>query len=119
MATVRIPVPLRTLTANQRLVQADGATLQDLVEDLERQFPGIRGRLLDGDGRLHPFVNIFVDDQDVRLLQGLRTPVLAQSDVSIIPAMAGGARGPGEGRCCRTRYSKKRNAAGACNEEAY
>lgn len=94
MATVRIPAPLRTLTSNQRVVSAEGTTLQDLVEDLERQFPGIRGRLVDGDGRLHPFVNIFVDDQDVRLLQGLGTPVAAQSDVSIIPAMAGGSAVP-------------------------
>lgn len=107
MATVRIPVPLRKLTADQRIVSAQGGTLAELVEDLERQFPGIKGRLVDGDGRVHAFVNIFVDDQDVRFLQGLGTPIGHQAEVAIIPAMAGGG----------TRYSNEWHAAGAFDEE--
>jgi molybdopterin synthase sulfur carrier subunit len=90
MSTVRIPTPLRKLTGDQRVVQANGATLVELVEDLERRFPGIKGRILDGDGRVHSFVNIFVDDQDVRFLQGLATPLREETEVAIVPAMAGG-----------------------------
>lgn len=107
MVTVRVPAPLRKLTNDARVVHASGATLVEVVEDLERQFPGIKGRLVDGDGRMHAFVNIFVDEQDVRLLQGLGTPVGPQAEVAIIPAMAGGG----------TRYSKEWHAAGAFTEE--
>ena len=90
MATVRIPAPLRRLTGDRRTVRADGATLVEVVEDLERQFPGIKSRLVDGEGNVHAFVNIFVDDEDVRFLQGLRTPLRPEAEVAIIPAMAGG-----------------------------
>jgi molybdopterin converting factor small subunit len=94
MAQVRIPAPLRALTNNTRVVHAAGATLAEVVDDLERQFPGIRARIVDGDGSVHAFVNVFVDDEDIRFLQGLATPLTDQADVSIIPAMAGGSRGP-------------------------
>jgi molybdopterin synthase sulfur carrier subunit len=97
MPTVRIPSPLRKLTGDQRVVQANGATLVDLVADLERRFPGIKGRIMDGDGKVHSFVNIFVDDQDVRFLQGLATPLREEAEISIIPAMAGGME-PSRGR---------------------
>src|SRR3990172_7112452 len=70
---------------------AGGAPLVEVVDDLERQFPGIRARIVDGDGAVHAFVNIFVNDEDIRFLQGLATPLTDQADVSIIPAMAGGA----------------------------
>lgn len=90
MATVRIPTPLRKLTNDARVVRAEGATLVEVVEDLERQFPGLRARILDGDGKVHAFVNIFVNDEDVRFLQGLATPLTERSEVAIIPAMAGG-----------------------------
>ncbi|HLA25095.1 MAG TPA: MoaD/ThiS family protein [bacterium] len=90
MARVRIPTPLRALTNDARVVHAAGATLVEIVDDLERQFPGIRARLVDGDGAVHAFVNIFVNDEDIRFLQGLATPLTDQADVSIIPAMAGG-----------------------------
>ncbi|HEY3247482.1 MAG TPA: MoaD/ThiS family protein [bacterium] len=91
MAVVRVPTPLRRLVGNQRAVSAQGATLADLIVDLERQFPGIRARLVDDEGNLLSFVNIFVDNEDVRFLQGLRTPVSDTTEVSIVPAMAGGA----------------------------
>jgi sulfur-carrier protein len=90
MPTVRIPAPLRKLTGDQRVVEASGATLADLVADLERRFPGIKGRIMGADGQVHSFVNIFVDDQDVRFLQGLATPLREEAEISIIPAMAGG-----------------------------
>ncbi len=90
MASVRIPGPLRKLTGDQRVVEASGATLVDVVEDLERRFPGIKGRIVDGNGRVHSFVNVFVDDQDVRFLQGLATPLREDAEVAIVPAMAGG-----------------------------
>lgn len=90
MAKIRIPAPLRKLTGDQRTVSADGGTLVELVDDLERRFPGIKARIVDGDGKVHSFVNIFVDDEDVRFLQGLQTPVTADAEIAIIPAMAGG-----------------------------
>lgn len=90
MATVRIPTPLRKLTGEQRTVQARGTTLAEVFDDLDRRFPGIKARVVDGDGRVHSFVNVFVDDEDVRLLQGLDTPVREDAEVAIIPAMAGG-----------------------------
>jgi molybdopterin converting factor small subunit len=94
MAQVRIPAPLRALTNNTRVVRASGATLGEVVDDLERQFPGIRARIVDGEGSVHAFVNIFVNDEDIRFLQGLATPLTDQADVSIIPAMAGGSSTP-------------------------
>lgn len=90
MAKIRIPAPLRKLTGDQRTVSADGGTLVELVDDLERRFPGIKARIVDGDGKVHSFVNIFVDDEDVRFLQGLQTPIAADAEIAIIPAMAGG-----------------------------
>ena len=90
MATVRIPTPLRKLTGEQRTVQARGTTLAEVLDDLDCRFPGIKARVVDGDGRVHSFVNVFVDDEDVRLLQGLDTPVREDAEVAIIPAMAGG-----------------------------
>ncbi|MGH2398655.1 MAG: MoaD/ThiS family protein, partial [bacterium] len=75
---------------DQRTVSADGGTLVELVDDLDRRFPGIKARIVDGDGKVHSFVNIFVDDEDVRFLQGLETPIAQDAEVAIIPAMAGG-----------------------------
>src|SRR3989475_9303279 len=97
MAKVRIPAPLRKLTGAQRVVQASGATLVDLVDNLDQRFPAIKARLVDGDGRGHSFVNIFVDDQDVRFLQGLATPLVEEAEAAIIPAMAGGRSRGSEG----------------------
>src|SRR5216684_234347 len=108
MPTVRIPAPLRKLTGDQRVVQASGATLADLVVDLERRFPGIKGRIMSADGQVHSFVNIFVDDQDVRFLQGIATPLREEAEIAIIPAMAGGmeARWGPESVAARTRCVK-------------
>ena len=92
MATVRVPAPLRRLTGEQRAVEANGRTLQEVVRDLERQFPGFAARVLDNNGKVLSFVNIFVDNEDVRFLNGLDTPVSEETEVAIIPAMAGGTR---------------------------
>jgi molybdopterin synthase sulfur carrier subunit len=91
MATVRIPSPMRRYTNGERQVTVSAGTLAGAIDELNRRFPGLSERLLDGDGNLHHFVNVFIDEHDVRLLQGLATPLGEQSEVSIIPAMAGGA----------------------------
>jgi molybdopterin synthase sulfur carrier subunit len=93
MAIVRVPSPLQRLVGNQRSVPAAGVTLAELIDDLERRYPGIRARLIDDEGQLRSFVNVFVDNEDVRFLQGLDTPIPANAEVSIVPAMAGGAAG--------------------------
>ncbi len=90
MATiVRIPTPLRTLTGGKDEISATGATLADVIEDLERQHPGIRERLLDEKG-VRRFINIYVGDEDVRFLDGLKTELKAGEQISIVPAIAGG-----------------------------
>lgn len=91
MATIRIPSPMRRYTNGQRVVTVEAPTLAEAIDELERRFPGLRERLVNGDGQLHHFVNVFVNEQDVRTLQGLHTPLDQGAEVSIIPAMAGGA----------------------------
>ncbi|HUH08394.1 MAG TPA: ubiquitin-like small modifier protein 1 [Egibacteraceae bacterium] len=88
--TVRIPTPLRSVTGGQGTVDIEGATVGEVVQGLEAAHPGIAERLLDDSGRLRRFVNVFVDDEDVRFQQGLDTPVSDGSTISIIPAVAGG-----------------------------
>lgn len=90
MATVRIPTQLRTVTAGAAEVQAEGATVAEVVAALEELHPGISERLLDPEGSLRRFINLYVDDEDVRFQQGLATPVPDRGTVSIIPAVAGG-----------------------------
>ena len=88
--TVRIPTPLRTLTKGSEEVTAAGATVGDVVEDLEKQYPGVKSRLCDDKGEVRRFVNIFLADEDIRFLQGLQTPVKEGDQISIVPAIAGG-----------------------------
>jgi molybdopterin converting factor small subunit len=88
--TVRVPTTLRTLTGGASEVSVEGATVGDVFESLEAVHPGFAERLLDGDGGLRRFVNVFVADDDVRFLEGLATPVPDGETVSIIPAVAGG-----------------------------
>jgi cold shock CspA family protein/molybdopterin converting factor small subunit len=89
--SVRIPTILRSYTGDQSQVQADGATLAAVIESLEQSFPGIRARVLDDAGALRRFVNIYVAEEDVRFAEGLDTPTPDGTQVSIIPAVAGGA----------------------------
>lgn len=87
---VKIPTQLRTLTAGSSEVEASGGTIAALIEDLEARHPGIRERIVDESGSLRRFVNVYVDDEDVRFLQGLDTQIGEGGRVSIIPAVAGG-----------------------------
>ena len=89
--TVRIPTPLRTLTLDRDTVTSEAGTLQDLVTGLESEFPGMRERLCDDTGELRRFVNIYVNGEDVRFLEGLTTSISDGDEVSIVPAVAGGA----------------------------
>ncbi|MBM3669223.1 MAG: MoaD/ThiS family protein [Actinobacteria bacterium] len=89
-ATVRIPTILRTYTDGAAEVTVDGATLGDVISDLDSRYGGIAPRVLDDQGQLRRFVNVYVDDDDVRFLEGLATPVRDGASISIIPAVAGG-----------------------------
>ena len=91
MATVRIPTTMRPLSGGASTLQIEGATLGDVLRNLEATHPVFGERLFDETGALRKFVNVFVSDDDVRYLQGLDTPVPATETVSIIPAVAGGA----------------------------
>lgn len=88
--TVRIPTTLRPLSGGASTVVVEGATLAEILKNLDATHPGFADRLLDADGKLHKFVNVFVSDDDVRYLDGLNTKVPAGETVSIIPAVAGG-----------------------------
>ncbi len=88
--TVRVPTTLRTLTAGASEVEVTGAKVSEVLDNLESAHPGFAQRLLDDDGALRRFVNVFVADDDVRFLDGLDTPVEDGQTVSIIPAVAGG-----------------------------
>jgi len=88
--TIRIPTPLQKLTNNQAEVQAAGTTLKALIEDLDAKYPGIKDRICDETGKVRRFVNVFVNDEDVRFQQGEATAVKDGDEVSIIPAIAGG-----------------------------
>jgi molybdopterin converting factor small subunit len=87
---VRIPTILRTYTGGQAEVPADGATLAEVLADLEKKHQGIAARVLDDTGKLRRFVNVYVNDDDVRFAEGLQTPTPDGTGVSIIPAVAGG-----------------------------
>ena len=87
---VRIPTPLRTLTKGVAEVQATADTVDALVADLERQFPGLRERLVDDAGELRRFINIYVNEEDIRFLQAKKTALKDGDQVSIVPAIAGG-----------------------------
>ncbi|MEE8493248.1 MAG: ubiquitin-like small modifier protein 1 [Nitrospirales bacterium] len=90
MIKVRIPTPLRPLTKNQGEVEATGATIAEIIDNLESNHPGIKGRMCDDTGELRRFVNIYVNEEDVRFLKGKETPLKDGDEVSIVPAIAGG-----------------------------
>ena len=89
MATVSIPTILRTHTGGEKSVEASGATVSEVIDDLEARHGGLRARLITN-GALHRFVNVYVDDEDVRFAGGLDAPVKDTSTVTILPAVAGG-----------------------------
>lgn len=88
--TVRVPTTLRTLTAGESEVQVEGATVSEVLDNLEAAHPGFKHRLLDDAGALRRFVNLFVSDDDIRFLDGLATTIEDGATLSIIPAVAGG-----------------------------
>jgi MoaD family protein len=87
--TVNIPTILRPLTDNQRRVELSGATVRDIIENLEQQYAGIKEKLLAGE-QVHRFINIYVNDDDIRFTQGLATPVREGDSMTILPSVAGG-----------------------------
>ena len=90
MATIRIPTPMRTFTRNQSEVTASGATVREVLTDLDARFPGIGARVLDERGAVRRYVNVFLNDEDIRALRELDTPVADSDRLTLIPAMAGG-----------------------------
>jgi molybdopterin synthase sulfur carrier subunit len=87
---VRIPTPLRKLTQNQEIVQIEGATIKDLINNLEQSYPGLKERICDEQNNIRRFVNVFLNDEDIRFLQDAETAVKPGDEVSIVPAIAGG-----------------------------
>lgn len=90
MSTVRMPPILRQAVGGAREVEASGASVREVLDDLTGRFPSIRGHLLDSGGDLNRFVNVYVNNEDVRLGEGLDTPVAPDSTLIVLPAMAGG-----------------------------
>ncbi len=87
---VRIPTPLRAVTKGSAEVQTTADTVAGLIDDLERQFPGLRERLVEEGGEIRRFINIYVNQEDIRFLQGAKTMLKQGDEVSIVPAIAGG-----------------------------
>ncbi|MEO8351458.1 MAG: MoaD/ThiS family protein [Chthoniobacteraceae bacterium] len=90
MPTVLIPTPLRKLTNDLESVSAAGATIDELIENLDRAHPGLKERICDEAGAVRRFVNIYVNGEDIRFLEEKATPVKEADEVSIVPAIAGG-----------------------------
>jgi sulfur-carrier protein len=90
MPSVRIPTPLRKLTNEIEVVQAAGSNIGEVLEHLNTAFPGLKERICDDAGNVRRFVNIFVNDEDIRFLEDKSTPVKETDEVSIVPAIAGG-----------------------------
>ncbi len=87
---VRIPTPLRGLTENKDVVDAEGATVNELIENLQTRYPGLKERICDDKGELRRFVNVYINDEDIRFKDGKDTAVKDGDEISIIPAIAGG-----------------------------
>ena len=88
--SVRVPTILRTYTGGESQVSASGATLAEVLDDLDASYAGIKSRILDDNGNLRRFVNVYVGNDDVRFLDNLNTPTPAGTQISVIPAVAGG-----------------------------
>ena len=90
MIKVRIPTPLQKLTKNKDVVECSAENVKDLVDNLEKSYPGLKERLCDENGKIRRFLNIYVNDEDIRFLKMDQTPLKDGDEVSIIPAIAGG-----------------------------
>lgn len=89
-AKVRVPAPLRKLTKDQAVVDSKGTTIEEVLSDLEKNYPGIKERICDETGQVRRFINIFLNGEDIRFKEGIKTKVADAAEVSIIPAIAGG-----------------------------
>lgn len=87
---VLVPTPLQKFTQDQAVIECEGATIDDLLTELESKFPGIKARLCDDEGNLRRFINFYVNSEDIRFLDGQATKLQAGDEVSIVPAVAGG-----------------------------
>ncbi len=87
---VRVPTPLRRLTNNQDKVEVEASTIAEFIDGMEKAYPGIKERLMDESGQLRYFVNIYLNGEDVRFLQGVDTATQSGDEISIVPAVAGG-----------------------------
>ena len=87
---VRVPTPLQKITQNKPEVETTGKTIRELIDSLEKNYPGLKERICDQNGKLRRFVNVYVNDEDIRFLKNEETPVKDGDEVSIIPAIAGG-----------------------------
>lgn len=87
---IRIPTPLRKLTKEQEVVQANGSNIEEIIADLEANYPGIKERICDEKGNVRRFVNVFINDEDIRFLEDKATVVKEGDEISIVPAIAGG-----------------------------
>ncbi len=90
MPSVRIPNPLRKLTNELEVVSTSGANVGEVIEELDKAYPGLKDRICDEQGNVRRFVNVFVNDEDIRFLQEKATPVKESDEISIVPAIAGG-----------------------------
>ncbi|MFV0337593.1 MAG: ubiquitin-like small modifier protein 1 [Chthoniobacterales bacterium] len=88
--TVRIPTPLRKLTAEQEVVSAEGANIGEIIDHLDKSYPGLAERICDEEGNVRRFVNVFLNDEDIRFLEDKATAVNDGDEISIVPAIAGG-----------------------------
>ena len=87
---VRIPTPLRKITQGQDKAEIEAASITELIDNLDKQFEGFKNRLLDDEGKLKEFINIYLNGEDIRFLNGLETVTESRDEVSIVPAVAGG-----------------------------
>ncbi|MBI5598998.1 MAG: MoaD/ThiS family protein [Deltaproteobacteria bacterium] len=87
---VRIPTPLRKLTGGKEEVYVQGGSVTAVLDDLERNYPGIKERICEGDGKLRRFVNLYVNDEDIRFKENMNTQIKDSDELSIVPAIAGG-----------------------------
>ena len=87
---IRIPTPLRKLTNNEELVEVNAATIGEAITELQSRYPGIGERLVDEKGEVRRFVNVYVNEEDIRFLKNKETPLKDGDEISIIPAIAGG-----------------------------
>jgi sulfur-carrier protein len=120
MVKVRIPTPLRTLTGGKSEVEAPASDIQSLIESLNGQFPGLKDRVCDDKGEIRRFVNVYLNEEDIRFLKGKYTPVKDGDEVSIVPAIAGGAsgRGPRLGARGAPCSVNPRGRSGGCEQVA-